>query len=187
LLLHLGSVGSPAPQGSSASMIEGARCSRTSPARWGTGRGQRRSSRTTVRARSGGGSASITLPSGRSTLPGMSSGGTAHPLLLPARSSCTATSGNGTRCGRMVGSRDSSTGTSRIRATRGTTCSRLSGTLVPLYDDGACREAGFRNACNRMRRTMTFLDAYGMDLGISDEGSIAESVLAFARRERRGP
>jgi hypothetical protein len=56
--------------------------------------------------------------------------------------------------------------------------------VVPLYDDGACRKAGFRDGCNRMRRTAVFLDAYGSDLGFPDERSVAEAVLAYARRQR---
>jgi Phosphotransferase enzyme family len=56
--------------------------------------------------------------------------------------------------------------------------------VVPLYDDGACREAGFREGCDRMRRTAVFLDAYGSDLRFPDERSVAKAVLAYARRQR---
>lgn len=56
--------------------------------------------------------------------------------------------------------------------------------VVPLYDDGACREAGFRDDCDRMHRTTVFLEAYGSDLRFSDEHTLAEAVRARARRQR---
>lgn len=48
--------------------------------------------------------------------------------------------------------------------------------VVPLYDDDACREAGFRSGCDRMHRTAVFLDAYGSDLNFPNERSVAEAV-----------
>lgn len=56
--------------------------------------------------------------------------------------------------------------------------------VVPLYDDGACREAWFREGCDRMRRAAVFLEAYGSDLRFPDERSLAEAVLEHARRQR---
>jgi hypothetical protein len=56
--------------------------------------------------------------------------------------------------------------------------------VVPLYDDGACREAGFRDGCDRARRSSVFLEAYGSDPRFPDERSMAEAVLAHARRQR---
>jgi hypothetical protein len=56
--------------------------------------------------------------------------------------------------------------------------------VVPLYDDRACEQAGFRDGCDRMDRTEVFLDAYGSRLTRIDERSIAEAVLGYARRQR---
>jgi hypothetical protein len=56
--------------------------------------------------------------------------------------------------------------------------------VVPLYDDGACREAGFREGCDRMRRAAVFLEAYGSELTFSDEGALARTVLDHAERQR---
>ncbi len=56
--------------------------------------------------------------------------------------------------------------------------------VVPLYDDGACREAGFREGCDRMHRTAVFLEAYGSELTFSDEGALARAVLDHAERQR---
>jgi Ser/Thr protein kinase RdoA (MazF antagonist) len=57
--------------------------------------------------------------------------------------------------------------------------------VVPLYDDGACREAGFVDGCDRMRRTSVFLEAYGSNLELSNEREVATKVLEHARRQRR--
>ena len=56
--------------------------------------------------------------------------------------------------------------------------------VVPLYDDDACREAGFRDGCDRMHRAAVFLEAYGANLSFPNEGSLAEAVLEHARAQR---
>jgi Phosphotransferase enzyme family len=56
--------------------------------------------------------------------------------------------------------------------------------VVPLYDDDACGEAGFLEGCDRMRRVAVFLDTYGSSIRFEDEPSMANAVLAHAKRQR---
>lgn len=56
--------------------------------------------------------------------------------------------------------------------------------VVPLYNHGACRAAGFDRGVDRLARARAFLDAYGIELDISNERDLAVTVLEYANRER---